>query len=235
MTNRKDAPLRATRQGLLGFAASALIASGAYAQESNAPTLVLEGVTVVDTRDGQVTPGQSLVIVGDRIERIVPAGTADADGAEIVDASGKFVVPGYLDMHSHALTSGNAASNLALLLAHGVTGFRQMSGADPLLARRKQVPSLTPPGMPDVLMMPGDLVTGASVRTPEDAASFVARQKELGADFIKVLDTNAAAYMALLEEAAKAGIPVAGHLPPSVSLEAAIGTGIHAIEHLGPR
>ena len=42
--------------------------------------------------------------------------TLKAPGMLSVDASGKFVVPGYNDMHVHVLDQANASALLALML-----------------------------------------------------------------------------------------------------------------------
>ena len=73
-----------------------------------ASVLVLDGVTVVDTRTGGLTPGRAVVVEGGRIAAILPAGAARRRGAQVVDARGEFLVPGFNDMHAHPL---NAVEN----------------------------------------------------------------------------------------------------------------------------
>jgi hypothetical protein len=99
--------------------------------------MVIDGVTIVDTHDGRLTPNRELVLAGGKIARIVPAGTVKATGdALFVDGRGKFAVPGYMDMHAHPLDAPDAADSYALMIANGVTGFRQMSGSPEMLAHR---------------------------------------------------------------------------------------------------
>ena len=95
--------------------------------------LVIRGVTVVSTRDGSLQAHQDVAISGDRI---VSVGPASPDGvprdASVVDADGKYLVPGFNDMHAHMLSrpggGGDPSGTFGLMLAHGITGFRQMSG-----------------------------------------------------------------------------------------------------------
>lgn len=83
-------------------------------------------MTVVDVRDGSRASGRAVTVRGGRITAIEESGrSAGRSGA--VDATGKFVVPGYLDLHVHAMVLKDPDGTLALLLAHGITGFRQMS------------------------------------------------------------------------------------------------------------
>lgn len=73
-----------------------------------APTLAIVGGTVVhpqrDTRT--VAPGN--VVSDDRISAVGPADTVPIpSGARIVDARGKWIVPGLIDAHVHFFQSGN--------------------------------------------------------------------------------------------------------------------------------
>ena len=73
--------------------------------------LVIRGVTVVSTRDGSLQAHQDVAISGDRI---VSVGPASPDGvprdASVVDADGKYLVPGFNDMHAHMLSRPAAAA-----------------------------------------------------------------------------------------------------------------------------
>jgi imidazolonepropionase-like amidohydrolase len=84
--------------------------------------------SVVDPRDGSIAADVDVWIRDGRIVQISPRGTAREDpAADRIDVAGRFIVPGYNDMHSHALNLGDPSGSLALMLAEGVTGFRQMS------------------------------------------------------------------------------------------------------------
>ena len=65
--------------------------------------LVLRNVTVIDTRDGAKSEHRAVVIENGKIAAVAQSNAAGTASAEIVDARGKFVVPGYLDMHCHPL------------------------------------------------------------------------------------------------------------------------------------
>lgn len=68
-----------------------------------------------------------VAIAGGRIAAVAPSIAADA--AEVLDARGKLVVPGLIDIHTHA---GRLAEGPSICLADGVTGFIDAgsSGAD---------------------------------------------------------------------------------------------------------
>jgi Amidohydrolase family len=91
--------------------------------------VVLNGVTIVDTHTGALKTNQAIAIDGGKIVKIVNAGSLATSGtAKLVDAHGKYVVPGFLDMHAHAVDTANLhPSFFPLLIANGVTGFREES------------------------------------------------------------------------------------------------------------
>jgi imidazolonepropionase-like amidohydrolase len=215
--------------GLLG-ALLVGTAPAAFAQ-----SLVLNGVTIVDTQSGKLTRNQSVAIDGGKITQIARAGSIKAGiGTTMVDARGKYLVPGYLDMHVHSLNSPDPTASFEVMLANGITGVRQMSGSPELLQKRRDgTLKLTSDG-PELLAMPGTVLTGANAGTPEAAVAEVDRQKQEGADFIKVIDVKPDPFFAALAEAKKVGLAFDGHLQPTSAIEKAADEGMTGIEHLGP-
>ncbi len=71
------------------------------------PSLVFDGVTVVDVEQGKLIPNQRVVIAGNRIQAVGKAGAASLPkGAQVVHAQGKFLIPGLWDMHLHHRDAG---------------------------------------------------------------------------------------------------------------------------------
>lgn len=208
-----------------------LLAPPAFAQ-----SLLLNGVTIIDMQTGKPTPNRSVAIDGGKIVAVARAGTIKpGTGTKAIDARGKYLVPGYLDMHVHSLNEADPTAGLELMLAHGVTGVRQMSGSPELLAKRRAGQLKLPADGPELLAMPGTVLTGANAGTPEAAVAEVDRQKEMGADFIKVIDVKPDPFFAALGEAKKLGLVFDGHLQSTSAIEKAADEGMSAIEHLGPR
>jgi len=202
---------------------------------SAAGSIVLSGVTVVDTRDGSLRPNMDIALEADRIVGITPVGAGPRDpAATTIDASGRFVVPGYLDMHAHALELEDPSGTLALMLANGITGFRQMSGSAKLLQQRQSGTLPLPKGSPAPLALPGAVLTPANAGTAEAAIATVRDQEAAGADFIKVGFVTPAVFFQAQAEANRLGIPIGGHLPTGIDVVAASDAGIRFIEHLGP-
>lgn len=223
------------------FVASAfglLVASVSHAASDVEVTqgTILRNVTVVNTRDGSLSPGMAIVIQDGKIQRIAEnAAVRSSAAVRQIDGAGKYAIPGLLDMHTHAVPAADSpAPYWPLLLANGITGIREMAGSAALLQRAQQLNADSAAGRlnaPEILLMPGDLVVG--VPTAERGAQVVQQQKAMGAAFIKVIAASRDGALGILAEAHKQGLGVAGHLPPALSAEDASNAGWLSIEHLG--
>lgn len=198
--------------------------------------LVLLNATVVNTRDGSLSSGRAVVIEGGWIRRIVASSAVRPSGtAQVIDARGKYVVPGYLDMHSHALDSADRQpSNWPLMIANGITGVREAGGVPNAIARSRQLNAERAAGSlsaPEILLTPGD--TLADMTSAAAAVAAVQQRKAQGAGFVKVVSANRPAMLAILSEAKAQGLDVAGHLTPALSALESSNAGLKSIEHLG--
>ena len=166
------------------------------------------------------------------------------------------MVPGFFDMHTHAMFSDalpgrRPEQNFELMIANGITGFREMAGSKELIAQGSLLRKETDAGTvvaPELLILPGEVLAifpghpssffsggGKDGASPaEIARREVLRQKEYGAEFIKIVNLNREAFFATQETAAQVGLHVAGHLNPIVSATEASKAGLKAMEHLGP-
>ena len=103
-----------------------------------APALAIRAVTVVDVMNGSIRAKQTVLVAGNRITAVGPADQVRIPrDAELVDAAGRYVIPGLWDMHVHSVnpvgvdTANRAIAaqdwHLPLFLAYGVTGVRNMN------------------------------------------------------------------------------------------------------------
>jgi len=209
--------------------------------------LVITHVNVIDVVDGRILPNRTVTISGPTIASVTPDGAPPAD-ARVVDGTGKFLIPGLWDMHSHQQMTG--AESLDLFVANGVTGSRDMgSDADFILPLRDRInrgevlgPEIIAAGpILDTLRPEGTVPAPTQffalmrrrVTNAEEAREAVRDLKKRGVDFIKVHDsTPREAYFAIADETRKLGLPFAGHVPVTVSIEEAVESGIKSIEHL---
>jgi imidazolonepropionase-like amidohydrolase len=119
-----------TLQRLVLVAMVSLLAAQA-APTAQSQALVLRNVTLIDGTGGAAGPGMTVVVTGNRITAVGRNAAAPA-GAQVVDGTGKFLIPGLWDMHLHlrgeARVPRFTTFGEVLLVAHGVTGVRVMAG-----------------------------------------------------------------------------------------------------------
>ena len=88
-------------------------------------TVAIVNVTVIDEMGPR--PHQTVLISHDRIVRVETGPDAAVpEAAEVVDGTGRYLIPGLWDMHTHVTMFGSGSEALALYVANGVTGIRDM-------------------------------------------------------------------------------------------------------------
>jgi hypothetical protein len=200
------------------------------------PPLLIEHVTVIDTKGGLSKTDMTVVVRGRRIERLSRnASRHEASNAIIVDGRGKFLMPGLWDMEVHLSWTGESA--LPLLVACGVTEVRDL-GSDPfeLVSWKTKITAGLMSG-PHILQV-GPMLNGKSfnryqfpVDSPAQARTAVRLLKYIGVDGVEMerrLPRDS--YFALVEEAKRVGLPVCGHVPLEVSPEEVSMAGQTTVE-----
>jgi imidazolonepropionase-like amidohydrolase len=197
--------------------------------------LVFTHVTVIDATGAPAKPEMTVVIKGGRIAVLGKTGNLNVpEDAYVVDATGKFLIPGLWDMHIHPHDNKDY---LALFIANGVTGVRVMWGNPSHHKWREEISAgelIGPRMVISSAMVDGpDATDGRIAVSNEDEGRQVVRKvRRQGADLVKVdINIPRDAYFAIADEAKKQGIPFAGHVPFSVSLAEASDAGQQSIEH----
>src|SRR5213082_2433864 len=83
------------------------IALSLMSLSARAEKISLVGGTVINPADGKVLPNATVVIDGDKIERVAIGKQDAASLGKQIDCSGKFILPGYVDTHIHFFQSGD--------------------------------------------------------------------------------------------------------------------------------
>lgn len=202
-----------------------------------AQTLILQHVNVIDMVSAKPLKDYSVAIQGGRILSVSRKLKAPP-GSQVVNAKGKFLIPGLWDMHMHL---GLPEAFFPVLTANGITGIREMFTGLPLpliqqYRQRPDVPHIVASGFLDgpLMLSAPTIPPGAfAVSTADQARLAVDFIKRSGYDFIKVYsDLPREAYFAIAQEARAIGIPFAGHVPESVSPLEAAEAGQRSQEHL---
>lgn len=193
--------------------------------------IAILNVTLIDGTGAPPKTNQNVIV---RDGRIVSVGAAKAPkDAQVIDGSGKYLIPGLWDMHTHVLPDAD------VMLRWGVTGVRNMhvESADAIrvaLAAKKRTdgPRVVTNG---VIVDGPQPVYPASARAGDaGTARAIARQaKEYGLDFLKVYDfVPRDAYFTLARESKRLKLPLSGHVPVWITLEEAARAGQRSVEHL---
>jgi hypothetical protein len=199
--------------------------------------IVFEHATVIDATGAPPRVDVSVVIAQGRITAI-GKDIRPVTGARIIDATGKFLIPGLWDMHVHLDPQGNA---LRALVVNGITGIREMYSGIPIATlaawrTRSENPRIVIAGFLD-----GPLMLNSGPAPPDAYAVGTADQARLavtllavsGADFLKVYNSlPREAYFEIAQESKRLGIPFAGHVPEAVSPAEASDAGQRSQEHL---
>lgn len=208
--------------------------------------LVFRNVALIDMRSEQPQPDMTIVIKGNRIWKI-GKNVKIPKNAEVIDANGKFLIPGLWDNYTFTLDAVKSGFPYCeLLIAHGITGVRDAGTSMDLREAaklREQINSaqtLAPRLFYAGTVLLGELPprrsnrwTGNSivVKTEGEARNAVERLARAGVDHIK---TEKRLSPELLREiiaaARKFNLPVVA-VPPSFIMEAS-NDGINCVEHL---
>ena len=218
--------------------------------------LAITNANVLNGRTGQVLANTTVVV---RDGRIASVGTAAAAGIAVVDAKGRYVVPGLVDAHSHiadfasarrALDSGVTTVRSAGVANYADVGLRELArkgaiaGPDVLAAGYHVRPQLALEAfLSDPALSP---FMNGGVTTPDAIRQVVRANLAHGVDWIKTTSTERAGLpdtdprkqvytdadvKVMVDEAAAKGIPVMAHAHGEEGALAAVKAGVRSIEH----
>ncbi|MBV7267254.1 amidohydrolase family protein [Erythrobacter ani] len=233
-----------------------LVAACATLPEPARYDLAITNTTVIDPQSRISSPKQTILISGGRIAAIAPAGGERFYAQDEVDGSGKFVIPGLMNMHAHSAVAPVAEATFALMLANGVTGIRDMSAdcweprgeiflcIDQMREYARKIEAGELDG-PRLLRLSSPIVQSAptwqlpespdpafSPATAEQGAQIARMLKQRGVDLIKTYDRfHPDSYLAMLAAASALDLEVSGHLPIFIGSAEASRLGHRSIEH----
>jgi imidazolonepropionase-like amidohydrolase len=222
-----------------------------------AKTVVLRHATVIDGTGGPAQADRTLVIADGKIAAIGGPDLAAPAGAQVIDLTGRTVLPGLVGLHDHmyyiARPNMDAAghsepplmvpqmtfSSPRLYLAAGVTTMRTTGSVEPYVDLN--VKSLIDAGgmIGPHMDVTGPYLEGSGsafiqmhgLKDAEDARRTVAYWADMGATSFKAyMNITRAELGAAIQEAHKRGLKLTGHLC-SVTYPEAIALGIDDLEH----
>jgi len=237
----------------LAFANTTLSdASNQMLTSNNAVAIILEGATLIDGTGALPKHNTAIVINGTEIVYVsnnTSVNNYDIHSSatkNVIDLSGKYIIPGLFDMHAHVANVRTNSYNqneseymLRMLLTHGVTTIRNPGGpTEQSVALRENVserkiigPQIFTAGqLLNTLQIPVPFVE-KQVQTEQDVRQEVRNQVATGVDYIKLyVGLTPELVKAAINEAHSNGIKVIGHLYMTSWTDAA-DLGIDALTH----
>jgi imidazolonepropionase-like amidohydrolase len=223
------------RAGADGMSALAEISKGIPG--SHTSTIAIVGGTLIDGTGTAAVPDASVVIQNGQITAVGPrAKVKIPKQANIVDAKGKFLLPGLWDMHAHF----EQVEWGPIYLAAGVTTVRDCGNEfefitavrDAIAQGRGLGPRLLLAGFVDGTST--FAIGTARADTPEQAREWVHRYHDAGFQQMKIYSSvKLDEIKAVADEAHRLGMTVTGHIPEGLTAYQAIEAGQDQINHVG--
>jgi len=220
--------------------------------------LAITSITVIDGRTGQAKSGHTIVVEGQRIVAVGPHDSVSVPpGTRIIDGRGKWVTPGFVDVHAHSTPPAVLRRALAL----GVTTIHMMPSvpAPPDTFHSLEVSSNAPTSRTPRVVITSPLFTGrfpgnvlpraVNFATPKDVAEVQEKLSELnrtGFKSIKVIQDDGRLWTSpeaivprlpddvfreLVGGAHRLGMRVYGHVTQLTDTRQAIAAGVDVFVH----
>ena len=215
------------------------------------PRIIIKNATLIDAAN-PVRKNMTVVLQGDVIQSIEESGsvTIDTQNDTIVNARGKYIIPGLWDAHVHLtfIPELDYKTSYDLFLANGITSIRDTGAVldklQPAIDYANENPDKTPR-----LFYSGPLIDGSlrvykgkepgfpelSIGVDEDTDSeaMVNALIDRGASFLKTYEMlSAKTFLGLLSIAKEKNLRVTGHIPLSIDLIEAIDAGLGGMQHI---
>ncbi len=212
-------------------------------------SFVIKNVNIITmTSPNSTINNVTVVITDNHIENIngeIPK------NAKIIDGSGKWLIPGLIDMHVHLAYDFyigqknitqvpdiifNTQDVMTPIIANGVTTVLDLNSNTNHIVQKKEIEKgyVLGPRMALAALIDGGEGQGRNVNNPELGRQVVRDAKVEGYDFIKVYaNLNIETYKAIIDEANKQQMKVIGHIPDAFkgNLKDAFVTGFGMVAH----
>jgi hypothetical protein len=201
---------------------------------------LIEHVNIIDLDSGDIIAHQDVLITGNKIIHIAKHVANNTVASTTIDGRDKYLLPGLWDMHAHMMRYTWYQSQMPLMRANGITGFREMWGDLNVVERVKT--KMLRDSLPHFrFVAPGHILDGGkpfwenslSAASQEEATAKVDSLVNAGAHFVKIYSfVKPDVFRAIAKRCRELSIPFAGHVPHVVRLTDASDAGMASMEHL---
>ena len=239
----------------------AVFASLTGRAQNQAAVLVLVHANLIDGISPEAIHDATIVVRGSQIESMPRGAGPLPAGAQVLDIKGRWLLPGFVDAHAHLFTMSSARRAVqygtTTVRVMGVEHFVDVGMRELHNRGATDLPAVVAAGYqirPDVSeAFPGFLLDfpnmsefRTGLRGSDNLRKVVRALAEHHVDLIKILATERAGtpetdprkrtfsdeeMAAIVDEAHKAGLPVAAHAHSDEGVRGAVLAGVHSIEH----
>ena len=204
--------------------AAALLLSTAFAQAPQsgrrARRLLIHNATVIDGNGTPARGPMDIVVENGLIANVIPldpvalgrGGRQSAQADAVIDATGKYVLPGLINNHAHLQEERGGKPQpieyeLNIWLSCGITTIRDVGSPTPRALALRKMSAEGEIAAPRIFVYP----MFGQVKNAEEARARVRALKQMGADGIKILGIDRDIMQAMEDEAHKLGMRIAHH------------------------
>jgi len=238
------------RKGFTGWVSAtvafAIVLHGDYCFATTfvSTSVAITNVSVFDSVKEQMLPSQSVVIQGDRIQAIGPF-LVIPQGAQVIDGSGQFLIPGLIDAHVHLVhlsdrTHVAGEEFLPLFLGAGVTSVRStgdgVEAEKRIVQHTNQHPEICPRVFMASPLIDGDPPfhkdVGLAITKTDQVPKLVEEMQQAGVTTLKMyVGTSREIGHLVIAEGHRRGLVVTAHLGRYAAQDA-VADGIDCLEHI---
>ncbi|RZM11561.1 MAG: amidohydrolase, partial [Pedobacter sp.] len=213
----------------IGCKSSGRLGSDTNSKINPDQTYVITHVNIISMAGSNDLINNATVVIANK--KIQSINSTIPSGAKIIDGKGKWLMPGLIDMHVHNLadisfstpypTKGatlytDTQDFMLLYVANGVTTCLELNGRAEHFGQRNEIlkGNVIGPRIALAYLIEGGEGNANIANTPEDGRQTVRIAKGAGFEFIKVYShLTTETFTAIVDEANKQGMKVAGHIP----------------------
>jgi hypothetical protein len=198
--------------------------------------LVIKNASLFDSKKGTVQKNATITINNGVVREITAEkNSLTPKGYKVIDAAGKFVMPGLWDNHVHSVSESAGLINIGC----GITNVRDMGSGPSLLTQKKQIDDGTLIG-PRIQAMCGFIdgagefagPIGEKIKSVEEGRIAIKKYADLGYQQIKLYSSIKPEWVKpLADDAKKLGLRVSGHIPAHMLAIEAVADGYDEIQH----
>ncbi len=206
-----------------------------YEIRSAGGQLLIRNVKLIDGTGAPAKEGMDVLLRGNRIENIEATGAENPGNARVIEGTGKTLIPGLIEMHTHLSLPAWGSRHGKVWLAHGITSVRT-PGDSPLRALEERESTLSGRRIGPRMFLTGSTMDGSrvyykdalAIDDSDELERELTRGFELGYDLVKTyVRLPDRLQQEVIEKAHSRGVFVTSH-----ELYPAVAYGVDGLEHL---